>query len=208
METIVNDIDVIKQAKLNSAFNKNHYEINAPLDNLRAFMIRYAVPLEHRAALDDATKNTISDSEMFNYLIPEFQRDNNKWDYIMKIKFIENLICGASTTLVLGTIPKTKEERGIYCSCKLIDGQQRFTAYLDWINGKFPIFNSVYYNDNLEKELRNVYNLKVRIYQFTNEFEMVKFYIDINENITHSKEDIKKAKTYLAKWIKLSYFSI
>jgi len=37
----------------------------------------------------------------------------------------------------------------------------------------------------------------VKIHPFSSEAEAVKFYIEINENITHSADDILKAKRYL-----------
>ena len=68
------------------------------------------------------------------------------------------------------------------------------------MNKEFKIFDEFEYDEEFEKSINtHIHNLKLRIYNFKSEEEMINFYININENITHSPQDIKKAKDYLNK---------
>ena len=131
---------------------------------------------------------------MLEKIVPKFQRDNNKWSREMQIKFVENIILGVNTTIILGTLSNEKSE------CVLIDGLQRVSAIFSFMNKEFKVFESFEYNEDFENKISTfIHNLKLKIFNFKNEKEMVNFYINMNENITHSKEDIQKAKDYLNK---------
>jgi hypothetical protein len=120
---------------------------------------------------------------------PDFQRANNKWNKNMKIKFIENLLLGAKVELMFF---RMKEHDDAH----IIDGLQRTTAMLDFFNGKVKPFGYTYSDLKSSMHLFSSHNLGIKIYTFSTWEEVGRFYIDMNENITHSKADIQKAKDW------------
>ena len=122
-------------------------------------------------------------------ITPEFQRSNDKWSKSMQKRFIENLLMGAKTELLLFKMSEFEDS-------KIIDGLQRTTAIIDFINGDIKPFD--YSFDELKEHLRSFpsHNLVIKIYTFDTWEEVGRFYIDMNENITHSSDDIKKAKDW------------
>jgi hypothetical protein len=176
-----------------SVFSKSCYEVCIPLDNIKTFIKRYSFP-------DSKTPIELLDNKEFiSLIIPDFQRNNDKWNQKMQIKFLENIVCGCMSTFIMGKIIKKPEEKGIFSNCKLIDGQQRLTAILSYMNKDFPIFGDIYYNQDVNSFFSSLWSLKLKIYEFDSEKEMVQFYIDLNENITHSLDDINRAYKYLKK---------
>ena len=128
-----------------------------------------------------------------NY-IPEFQRSNDKWTKKMQIKFIENLITGCVTQISLYTTTDKEFPKWF-----ILDGLQRLTAINLFITNQLKVFGNLTYDDvkaNINGETNPI---EFKLYRFNNEIEAVEFYIAINENITHSKKDIQRAKDYLAK---------
>lgn len=174
-----------------SSFNKINYEVAQDFFHTKEDLYYWSCTTNEKAS--SARKEGISKShdEVLNKITPNFQRDNNKWSQEMQIKFIENLIMGATSTIVLGSMTGQKSE------CVLLDGLQRTTAIFAFMNKEFKVFNEFEFNDEFEQIARHIHNLNIRIYNFKDEKEMIQFYIDINENITHSSEDIDKAKKYL-----------
>ena len=75
---------------------------------------------------------------------------------------------------------------------KIIDGLQRTTAIMDFISGKIKPFGYNYLELKKDRNLRRFNDrLTIAIYDFDSWGEVGKFYIDMNENITHSKKDIQ-----------------
>lgn len=62
------------------------------------------------------------------------------------------------------------------------------------------IYSNITASELLESDLRNrvlsVCPFDIKIYQFKDEIEAVDFYIEFNKNITHSKDDIRRAEQY------------
>jgi hypothetical protein len=130
----------------------------------------------------------ISNEDWLKRVTPLFQRDNTKWNKSMKLKFIENLLSGVKTELLLF---KMKEQE----DAQIIDGLQRTTAILDFLNGKVKPFGYTY--QDLKDRLKAFHtSVSIKIYTFDNWEDVGRFYIDMNENITHSKSDIQKAKDW------------
>lgn len=88
---------------------------------------------------------------------------------------------------------------GDLCACFILDGLQRITAIHEFITGNIKAFGKTFAE---LKEVRLISNVRCRvklnIYTFPNDDEAINFYIAMNENITHSKQDIDKAKKYLS----------
>ncbi|MBD77447.1 MAG: hypothetical protein CL840_00735 [Crocinitomicaceae bacterium] len=130
--------------------------------------------------------------ETIAHMTPLFQRDNNKWTQEQQIRFVENLLSGCRSEITLFTVKKSMDD------CGILDGLQRVTSVSDFILGKFPIFDDVYFE---QVAIPNVFingRLSIRIYEFPSLRKAVEFYISMNEGITHSPEDIQRARDFLA----------
>ena len=186
------DLKHLKQRIWNSDFNRTNYEICLDIIYLKRDLIYWNLCTNDKAS---GKAKILSDSsntaEVLRRITPEFQRNNDKWSQDMQIKFVENIVLGSTSIIMLGSLTGEKSE------CVLLDGLQRITAIFAFMNNEFKIFNEYEYNEEFERICTFIHNLKLRIYNFKTEQEMVNFYININENITHSKEDIQKAKDYL-----------
>ncbi|MEA2098921.1 MAG: DUF262 domain-containing protein [Campylobacterota bacterium] len=123
--------------------------------------------------------------------IPEFQRDNKKWTKKMQVSFVENLILGCPTSILLYTTSKRE-----FPEWQILDGLQRLTAFNLFVNNKLKVFGEYFFKD-ISHELNDIPKLELKMYRFDTEKEAVEFYISMNENITHSKADIKKARDWL-----------
>ena len=141
------------------------------------------------------TKNIIPlDDKKYNKkwiqrITPEFQRANNKWNKAMKLKFIENLLSGVKVELMFFRFEE-------YADAQIIDGLQRTTAILDFFHGKVKPFGYSYSDLKNNFNKFQSHNITIKIYTFNSWEEVGRFYIDMNENITHSKKDIQKAKDW------------
>lgn len=186
------NLEELSQKMWDSAFNKTNYEVSQDFLYIKEDLVRWSSTTDQKASGYAVSLNkTLSFEDVLRKITPEFQRDNNKWSQSMQIKFVENLIMGTSSTIMLGSLTGQKSE------CVLLDGLQRVTAIFAFMNNEFKVFDELEFNPDFEQICNHIHNLKLRIYNFKNEKEMVQFYIDVNENITHSSEDIEKAKNYL-----------
>lgn len=88
----------------------------------------------------------------------------------------------------------------------VVDGLQRLTAILAFIDGKFKIFNNqVSYSDILNYEdkavMRNIFNhatIKLKTIQLTTYSDLLEFYLNYNAGGTvHSDEEIERVKAML-----------
>lgn len=168
------DISAFLKAKENSPFTKS-------------FASNYA---NFRHDLVSGCIEQIFEPEEY---VPVFQRANDKWTKKMQIKFIENLVLGLTSQISLYTVSKNEFPKWL-----ILDGFQRLTAVNLFIYHKLEIFNGLTYDDIKANIDGGVNQLQFRLYRFNNEIEAVEFYIAMNENITHSKKDIQRAKDYLA----------
>ena len=179
--------DLIKEFR-NSCFNQMsslpasmrfqgvHQELLVYLDYQLSEKVGYVFPIE--------------DFEIPKY-IPPYQRSNDKWTMEMKVKFIENVLRGVKTNIIICSYGDNED-------AIILDGQQRLTAIKEFLTNKFPILDGKYFYKDIKEEVKRL-AVTIGFYALNakDEEEAVKFYIDMNENITHSKEDIIKAKKYL-----------
>lgn len=179
-------IEKILKLREISPFTKQSYAVTVGLRGFDKKLWDYMADIGEEAK--DITVDTI-----FERGIPGFQRDNNKWTLEMQIKYVENTLLGFKDEIYLYSYNEMKT------GCKILDGLQRTTALLDFQEGKFKVFNDIKYDDISNNIIMNMtsYTTTLRVFQFKNEIEAVEFYIQMNENITHSSEDINKAKKYL-----------
>ena len=173
--------DMIKK----SAFNKQKYVVNIPVRRLIPGVMLYM-----NENVEPTSKN------LFDIGVPEFQRSNDKWSRNMQISFVENVIKGYNSKIQLYTL-----NQSVLVDCKILDGLQRTTSLTKFIDGEFNIFNDeVSFNDIKDNILRGLnVNIGLEIFSFKDQNEAIDFYVEMNENITHSAEDINKALKFKTK---------
>lgn len=179
----MNIIERLRSNTRKSAFNKQGYRVTCEVGNLYRNLRFYS---------ESKNENT-PDNLIVQSMIPPFQRDNDKWGVDRKVKFVENIMCGYPTDIILFSVnSETKDD------CGIIDGQQRLTAIDDWFNDKFPIYGDIYYSDLSHLKRAPFVDCRVSfvIHDFKSMIDAVDFYIDINEGISHSSDDILRAKKY------------
>lgn len=161
-----------------SAFNRNYDKVDLPL-----------LTIFHSLALYTHLDQEITPDQIFE-AVPDFQRDNTAWSQEMQVKFIENILKGCSTQLILFKIGTSYEN-----PYQILDGLQRLTAIHAFVTGKITVFGGFTF-DELRKGnvIKYTHMISVRMYHFKEKNEAIRFYIEMNENITHSPQDIDKAK--------------
>jgi len=180
----MNIIQIIKESPFQKQYYSVDIELRSLVDSLGCFINNSVVK-----NIDDILK----------YGIPEFQRSNDKWSEDMQIKYVENVIKGYKHEIILYTFDSVYNYLS-YSRCWILDGLQRLTAIIKFIKGELKVFGGYNYEEiqkHINLKLSRIFSGMVKIYVFKDIYEVVKFYIDINENITHSTEDILKAKQYL-----------
>jgi len=127
-----------------------------------------------------------------NYLAeitPAFQRSNDQWSESQQTLFVENILKGYKSTIILFTVEKA-------VSSQVIDGLQRLTALMAFISGKIKVFG-LYAREYEPLMLRKFgAHIRLNIIDFKTWQEVGDFYVEINEGITHSPADIQKAKDW------------
>lgn len=181
----MNALEKLKYNTRKSAFNRQGYRVSCELGSLHRNLRFYS---------EDYTVNT-PDSELVKAMTPKFQRDNDKWSLDRKIKFVENIMAGYPTDIILFTV-----NNDILSDCGIIDGQQRLTALSDWFYDKFPIYGDIFYSKLSHLRRAPFVDSRVSfvIHNFDSLKDAVNFYIDINEGITHSLSDIERAREFLS----------
>ena len=130
-------------------------------------------------------------------MIPGFQRPS-VWTKEQKSSLIRSILRGLPT----GTYYINRSDNA-ELNDLLFDGQQRFTAVQEFLDGSFPVTiegEEFYWYNLPPRQLSQVENHLVQIVftEFDSEEELVKFYIEMNENLSpHSKEEIQIASDYL-----------
>ena len=165
--------------KLTSA---GSYQINVPLED---------VPVQIKKWQENDSYNL--------QLCPDFQR-GHIWSKEQQISYIEYLLRGGTSAKIIyfnkpswhGTIKYGYDD--FVC----VDGLQRLTAVLKFMNNDLQVFGS-YYHDFEDRIpfsidiLFNVNNLKT-------EKEVLQWYVDINTSGTpHTDEEIEKVKDMIKK---------
>lgn len=130
-----------------------------------------------------------SGSEVLKVITPGFQRDNDRWTVNMQRSFVENALAGCHTDIELYSL-------GGMGDSKVLDGLQRSTAIVDFQEGRFTVYGGYSYRQIATRLATNRARINFKIFTFASEIEAVDFYIQRNENITHSAEDIAKARRY------------
>ncbi len=175
--------DVLQQMIARSAFSKS------PNDSFETRLYYFIDALQQHHA--PAEENELNAPETLAAMTPEFQRSNDQWSKEMQTSFVENLICGCKTEITLFYLEGAPER------CYLLDGLQRSTSVSAFLSNDLPVAGDVYFKD-VERKSGALANARVgiKIYCFDTMAQAVSHYISINENISHSLDDINKAKQF------------
>ena len=152
------------------------YHVNVGLDYLRTWIT------EH-------------EEELNLQLNPDFQR-GHVWTREQQIKYMQFLLRGGNSGReIYFNMPGWMGDFNGEFVC--VDGLQRLTACLAFINNEVPVFGT--YISEFEDRLRmsNV-NLSVHVNNLKTKREVLTWYIEMNESGTiHTKEEINKVKEML-----------
>jgi len=134
-------------------------------------------------------------------LNPDFQR-GHVWSESQQAKFIEYLAKGGKCPTIMFNSPvfggylstgKMSEE------VVLVDGKQRLTAVLKFINNNLAIFGGVFIDDFEDKErfLKST-DIMYVVNKLQTRKELLQWYIEINEGqVAHTLEEITRVKCLL-----------
>ena len=174
----------------NSAFNRSGYVVSVRMSGFFKNLSMYTHGYTDTCVLEENPEKIFDRT-------PPFQRDNDKWTKDMQEAFIKNLIKGLKSTIVLYEVLPV-DGMALRCECMILDGLQRLTALYEFIHGDLTVFGYTH-KELLENKVYRlaIQTINIQVHSFSSEIEAVEFYIEINENISHSKEDIMRAKSYL-----------
>lgn len=159
------------------------------------------------------TPENYSYEDVLLELNPEFQR-GHVWDTARQIAFVENLLRGIDINKIirfndLTMRPHDDADEILKNKILCIDGLQRLTAIIDFVDGKFKVFNEqLSYEDILnhpdKPSMRRIFNnalIQLEFLQITSYPELLQYYIDLNSGgVVHTQSDIQIAKDLLKKY--------
>lgn len=185
------NIEEIKYKISNSAFNKQYYSVTLTLQRVISGMFLYT-GVDGKDIESMSDENNIPLNKIFQ-AVPDFQRDNDKWSEEMQVSFIENVLCGYRTDIMLFEISDT----GV-CNCMILDGLQRITAFYRFLSDEIKVFGKYYSELKQYPQIcgRMKCQITLKVYSFDTKNDAIDFYVSMNRNITHSKEDIDKALSF------------
>ena len=130
-------------------------------------------------------------------LNPDFQR-GHVWTKQQEISYIEYLLRGGSSArTILFNHPgwMTDWEGDFVC----VDGLQRLTACLKFMNDELPVFNNYFFHDFEDKIPRDI-SLRININNLKTRKEVLSWYIELNSGGTvHTDAEINRVKELLKK---------
>lgn len=188
------DIDI-----LNTFVKRRQFDIsrhcNASMQNLEDTLFGYDDP-EMRSKVD---------------LNPVFQR-GHVWTKEQQIAYVENFLRSPQSInktiylndlFLFNSVSKvTAKNNMVSDKIVCLDGLQRLTAVLDFINGKFEIFGGLRYEDILnspdKSKILGKCNFDIYYLSLQTNKEVIDFYVDFNAGGTpHTKEEIERVKNLI-----------
>lgn len=150
--------------------------------------------------LNSYAKDAEQDGGVFQ-MNPDFQR-GNVWSREKQISYVENLIRGTAPTTIKfncawfnNTTAEVSGMHGYDMVC--VDGLQRVTSIIAFMNDEFKIFNNTHSAETLRSTPFNVnrYALTFEMYDIKDYGDLLQFYIDLNTGgVVHSDEEIARVK--------------
>ncbi len=137
-------------------------------------------------------------------LNPDFQR-GHVWSTEQRSNFMEYLIRGGKifqpiifNSPAFAGLNKSKGS-DLSDDIVIVDGLQRLTTCLLFIDNKLSVFNGNYLSDfDDPKIILRTIDLRIAVNSIQTKKELVKFYIELNEgHIAHTKEELDRVKELL-----------
>ena len=166
----------MKFSDIPTFISNGNYEIDVPLHTLKRQLKRF----KEDYGLE---------------LNPDFQR-GNVWTKEQQIAWLEFFFRGGKTSRVIyfncPAYNNSWNDNIAPSTMVCVDGLQRLTALLGFLNNEIPIFNT-YYKD-FEDVLRDAtHSIKININDLMDRKNVLKWYIEINSGGTvHSKDEIDR----------------
>ena len=192
---IATDVDLYNKVIKRRKFNTAHH-LNTTLNHLETTIF---------GTDDDEMRSKVD-------LNPVFQR-GHVWTREQQVAYIENFLRSPQTVnktiymndlFVYSNVDKVTDENNMVAGkIVCLDGLQRLTAALDFVHGKFNVFNGVSYDDILNSPNRtrilNDCVFDINYLLLSNNKEVIDFYVDFNAGGTpHTKEEIERVKNLIA----------
>jgi len=158
--------------------SEGNYQVNQPLRTIDRFI-----------------KEEIEDLNL--QLNPDFQR-GHVWNENQQIAFIEYLLRGgkAGRDIYFNNPNQRRTRNNNYTDYVCVDGLQRLTASLRFLNNEIKAFET-YYKD-FEDRLSVDINLIIHVNDLQTKAEVLKWYIEMNEGGTpHTEDEIERIKKML-----------
>jgi hypothetical protein len=134
-------------------------------------------------------------------LDPDFQR-GHVWTPEKRVTYIEFVLRGG------------KSSRDLYFNCPgfshgrlgnyvLVDGKQRLTAAVDFLDDKIEVFGGWVYSDFTDGLTMTGPSFRWHVNDLKTRAEVLQWYLDLNTGgVVHTDEEINKVKRLLAKELK------
>lgn len=129
-------------------------------------------------------------------LNPDFQR-GHVWTTDQQIAFVEFILRGGKTGAFQFNHPNWMNSfKGEFV---VVDGLQRLTALLKFLDNKLPVFNGNCLNDfDDPKLLLRKFDIYIRINDLKTRKEVLKWYLELNDGGTpHTDAEISRVKEML-----------
>ena len=134
-------------------------------------------------------------------LDPDFQR-GYVWTLDQKIAFLQWGFIGGKSGMELYFNHPNWMDNSEDGEMLLIDGKQRLTTVLDFLNNKIPIFDGNYYNDFEDKMHTMDPGFSVHVYKMKTRKQILEWYLMMNSGGSiHTPDEIDKVKKLLEKEI-------
>lgn len=131
-------------------------------------------------------------------LDPDFQR-GHVWSEDKRVGFVEFVLRGGTSA------------RNLYFNCPgfahgrlgnyvLVDGKQRLTAAVDFLDDKIKVFGGLVYSDFTDRLDIMTVRFRWHVNDLKTRAEVLQWYLDLNTGgVVHTSEEIEKVKCLLAK---------
>lgn len=167
---------------------KSSYEVDVPLDSLPRWLAEQA--------LDCADAGGTLE------LCPDFQR-GHVWSDAQRVAFVEAFLSNRAEAKIRFNAPGYTDRGAkgdlVASTMQCIDGLQRLTALVDFVEGNSAVFGGLKASD-LSGTAFSVkrYSVKVAVHEFANRAELLRFYLDINSGGTvHAEAELERVKGLL-----------
>lgn len=136
-------------------------------------------------------------------LEPDFQR-GHVWTVPQQIKFLEYLIRGGKVPPLLFNSPAwagsiTSSNSDLSEEIVIVDGLQRLTSIIKFINNELPVFGNNFLDDFSDKrKLLFSVTIEYTVNCLQTRKELLQWYLEMNEgHIAHSQEEIDRVRNLI-----------